>query len=78
MDINQSLISIKNTTSIVSVVLMIEFLLTVVVSIYQKKQGKNYKKTVIVGIAVVFITLIVMAFVLNSLVESIYNLNSTY
>ena len=57
---------------------MIELLLTVVVVIYQKKKGKNYKKTAMIGIAIVFITLVVASLVFNSLVEPIYNLKSNY
>ena len=78
MDINRQLEIIKNSTSIASILMFVLILLTAVIAIYQKKKGGNYKRTVIVGIAVVFLIFVVMSFVLNSLVEPIYNLKSTY
>lgn len=47
---------------------------TVGLALYKKKRGVNYKLVIIVGVGIVFFYLLIMAFVLRSLVNPIYNL----
>ena len=49
---------------------------TIVLAIYKKKKGGNYKLVVILGIAIVFLYLLVMSFVTNYLVSPIYNIGN--
>ena len=49
---------------------------TIVLAIYKKKKGGNYKLVVILGIAIVFLCLLVMSFVTNYLVSPIYNIGN--